>query len=125
MFSRFVKAWQESSVFFEVWSQFYWLTSEQINAYQLSINEELEGRGIAPLNPLLPPDLEKPVFLDVIDDLVLMGILQRKTPKDLVELEEYDAVAAMWNAQPTDYNPLDLQHISVGESGSLRFRVKR
>jgi len=125
MFCRFVEAWQASESSMGFWARFHWLSWRQIDRYKSVVDQELKGRGVAPLKPLDPPDVEPVISVDEIERMISKGSLGRHAHREIAELEDYEAVSAMWNAQPKDYDPLDLQHISVGEAGSLRFRVKR
>ena len=123
--TRFIETWQKSESSMMVWRVFNWLSWSDLDRFRLRINAALEKSGISILQELSPPETAFSFSLDTMEGLVSQGVLQRVVSKDLVELEDYDAVAAMLDAQPTTYDPLDLQHISVGEVGSIRFRAKR
>ena len=122
---RFVETWQKSDDSLSFWSEFYWLKWSQIADFALAVNKQLEALGLSSLKEKALPKITVAFAENTVDALVHDGVLARNIPKEISELEEYDAVAAMWSAQPQSYDPLNPKHISVGEAGSLRFRVKR
>ena len=122
---RFIDVWQTSKDAMSFWATFYWLSWIQIESFSRRINAKLEELGLSHLKEMTPPDFSLDLSPVDIDALLESGALDRIVPKEIAELEDYDAVAAMWSAQPNSYDPLNPKHISVGEAGNIRFRAKR
>ena len=123
--ARFIESWQSEDSSMAVLSLFSWLSWEQLDCLKRFISVDLEKKGISPLKERMPPQMKPNYSEETISRLIKSGSLRRILPKEIAELEDYDAVAAMWNAQTKMYDPLDPQHISVGEADTLRFRAKR
>ncbi len=131
---KFICLWASAEFYVDVRKEFFWMTDVEIEERRLLISDWLVSKGYRAL-PILPLKKMELLSDSQLDSLLSSGMIQKSKQEPKVkksvepadeDLEDYDPVQALLDAQDKGYHSKEMSHIHTMEVGpGMRFRAKR